>query len=84
MKNYNILKKQIIYRSTHRGTKEMDLLLGNFVKKNINTFSDLELTELDHIIKLDDEILNMWYHKENLINLVPINKVSKLLKNFKL
>ena len=33
MANNEILKKQIIYRSTHRGTKEMDLLLGNFVKK---------------------------------------------------
>ena len=84
MKNYNILKKQIIYRSTHRGTKEMDLLLGNFVKKNINSFSDLELTDLDSIIKLDDEILNKWYHKKNEINLVPNNYVSKLLKNFKL
>ena len=36
MINKEILKKQIIYRSTHRGTKEMDLLLGNFVKKYIN------------------------------------------------
>ena len=84
MKNYNNLKKQIIYRSTHRGTKEMDLLLGKFVKKNINSFSDLELIELDSIIKLDDEILNKWYHEKNQINLVPNNKVSRLLKKFKL
>ena len=35
-----ILKKQIIYRSMHRGTKEMDLLLGNFVKKHINELND--------------------------------------------
>ena len=27
MINKEILKKQIIYRSSHRGTKEMDLLL---------------------------------------------------------
>ena len=84
MKNYNNLKKQIIYRSTHRGTKEMDLLLGKFVKENINSFSDLELIELDSIIKLDDEILNKWYHEKNQINLVPNNKVSRLLKKFKL
>ena len=84
MKNYNNLKKQIIYRSTHRGTKEMDLLLGKFVKKNINSFSDLELIELDSIIKLDDEILNKWYYEKKQINLVPNNKVSRLLKKFKL
>ena len=40
MTNKDILKKKIIYRSTHRGTKEMDLLLGLFTKKNINTLND--------------------------------------------
>ena len=29
------LKKKIIYRSTYRGTKEMDKLLSSFVKKYI-------------------------------------------------
>ena len=43
MTNKELLKKQIIYRSTHRGTKEMDLLLGNFVNKNIHQFNDIEL-----------------------------------------
>ena len=39
MINKEVLKKQIIYRSTHRGSKEMDILLGNFVKKYIdNTY----------------------------------------------
>ena len=38
MTNKKILKKQIIYRSTHRGSKEMDLLLGNFVKKYVDEF----------------------------------------------
>ena len=36
MKNIDKLKKKILYRSRHRGTKEMDLLLGNFVKKYVN------------------------------------------------
>ena len=39
MTNKEILKKQIIYRSMHRGFKEMDLLLGNFVKKYIDISS---------------------------------------------
>ena len=43
MTNKEILKKKIIYRSTHRGTKEMDLLLGNFVKKYIDNFNNSEL-----------------------------------------
>ena len=46
MTNKEILKKQIIYRSTHRGTKEMDLLLGKFVKKNIDKLDTAELEDL--------------------------------------
>ena len=60
MTNKEILKKQIIYRSTHRGTKEMDILLGSFVKKNINSFEDFELIELNNLMKTDDEILRKW------------------------
>ena len=36
MTNKEFLKKKIIYIATHRGAKEMDLLLGNFVRDNIN------------------------------------------------
>ena len=37
MTTNEILKRQILYRSTHRGTKEMDLILGDFVKRYVKT-----------------------------------------------
>ena len=42
-----ILKKKLIYRAGYRGTKEMDILLSNFVNKNINSFDYNLLKELD-------------------------------------
>ena len=83
MTNKEILKKQIIYRSTHRGTKEMDLLLGNFVKKNIGKFTDSELKDLENLLEIDDEILQKWFFGKNNENLVPFNKISKMFKEFK-
>ena len=83
MTNKEILKKQIIYRSTHRGTKEMDLLLGNFVKKNIGKFTDSELKDLENLMEIEDEILQKWFFDKNNENLVPFNKISKMLKEFK-
>ena len=83
MTNNEILKKKIIYRSTHRGTKEMDLLLGNFVKKNINSFDDSELKDLNNLMLIDDEILQKWFFDKNNENLVPFNKISKMFKEFK-
>ena len=84
MTNNEILKKQIIYRSTHRGTKEMDLLLGNFVRQYINIFSDSELKDLDNLVQIEDKILQKWYFEENNGNSIPINQISRLLKKFKL
>ena len=84
MTNKEILKKQIIYRSTHRGSKEMDILLGNFVKKHIDNFNDDELKDVEQILFIEDEILYRWYFHKNNKELVPINKVSQMLKEFKL
>ena len=83
MTNKEILKKQIIYRSTHRGTKEMDLLLGNFVKKNIDKFTDSELKDLENLMEIEDEILQKWFFEKNNEDLVPFNKISKMFKEFK-
>jgi len=83
MTNKEILKKQIIYRSSHRGTKEMDLLLGNFVKKNIGKFTDSELKDLKNLIEIEDEVLKKWFFDKNNENLVPFNKISKMFKEFK-
>ncbi len=84
MTNKENLKKQIIYRSTHRGTKEMDILLGGFVKKHIDHFTDDELKELEQILVIEDEILYRWYFDKKDNNIIPNNKVSDTLKKFKL
>ena len=84
MTNKEILKKQIIYRSAHRGSKEMDILLGNFVKEHIDDFSDDDLKSLDKILSIEDEILYRWYFDKKDSDVIPDNKVSKMLKGFRL
>ena len=84
MINKEILKKQIIYRSNHRGTKEMDILLGNFVKTYINEFNDNELKDLEKLLSIEDEIIYDWYLNRNSDNSIPNTKVSLMFKNFKL
>ena len=82
--NNKILKKQIVYRSKHRGTKEMDILLSAFVSKYIEKLDFNELNDLNNILFIEDEILHKWYFEDNLNQNVPITKVSKMLKGFKL
>tara|TARA_X000001036_G_C20074995_1_gene560686 strand:- start:48 stop:302 length:255 start_codon:yes stop_codon:yes gene_type:complete len=84
MTSNKILKKQIIYRSTHRGTKELDLLLGNFVRKHIDSFDDSELIDLNKILLKEDNLIYDWYFNKKDCDEIQFNRVSKLLKNFKL
>ena len=43
-------KKKLLYRASYRGTKEMDILLTNFVKKFINIFNTDQLYELEKFL----------------------------------
>jgi len=83
MKNKELLKKQIIYSSMHRGFKEMDLLLGNFVKKHVNELKTADLRDLRDLLFLEDKIIYDWYFKKK-VDLIYKNKVTELLKKFKL
>jgi len=84
MKKKSILKKKIIYRSEYRGTKEMDLLLGKFVKKYIDEFSDKELEQLEQFLMIDDDTLLKFYlGKKNELKLKD-NKIFQLFKSFKI
>ena len=57
MNKLDSLKRKIKYRSEYRGTKEMDLLLGTFVKKYVDTLSQKELMDLYQILEIEDEII---------------------------
>ena len=84
MENIKNLKNKIIYRSKHRGTKEMDLLLGNFVVKYINTFSYNELNDLNILLNYEDEVIYDWYFKRSNKVKFPVNRVMKKFKKFKI
>ncbi|NBN62100.1 succinate dehydrogenase assembly factor 2 [Microvirga tunisiensis] len=53
-------RKRILFRTWHRGMKEMDLLLGGFTKAEIGRLSDAELDELEEIITVNDQDLYAW------------------------
>ena len=76
--NKEELKNKIIYRASYRGTREMDILMTDFVKSLINDLNLIELKELDFLVNLDDEsLINI---KNNILN----DKISftNLIKSF--
>ena len=47
-------RKRLLFRCWHRGTREMDLILGRFADAEIATLSDDELAQLEHLIEVPD------------------------------
>ena len=44
-------RKRLLFRCWHRGTREMDLILGRFADAEIARLTDDELTQLEHLIE---------------------------------
>ena len=53
-------RRRILFRATHRGTHETDLLIGGFVSPRIAAFTDAELDSLEELMELPDVDLADW------------------------
>jgi antitoxin CptB len=47
-------RKRLLFRCWHRGTREMDLILGRFADTEISVLSDADLAELERLLELPD------------------------------
>ena len=53
-------RRRLLFRSTHRGTHETDLLIGGYVAPRIESFSEAELDALEEVMELPDVDLADW------------------------
>jgi antitoxin CptB len=51
-------RARLLFRSQHRGMKEMDVVLGRFAVANIPSMSEADLAEYETLLALPD--LDMW------------------------
>ena len=79
-RNKEEIKNKIIYRSSYRGTKEMDILMTNFVKNIIDNLSHDQLIHLDEFVNYDDEVLKSLKNNESNLNINP--KLNYILEKF--
>jgi len=53
-------RRRLLFRATHRGTYENDILLGSFVRARIDAFSESDLTLLEELLELPENDLGDW------------------------
>ena len=82
MSELESLKKKLLYRSNYRGTKEMDMLLSNFVRLNIEKFPESQLYELEEFLNFEDEDIYNYYQNNISNKKIDNNSISVLLKKF--
>ncbi len=53
-------RKRLLFRSWHRGSREMDLLLGRFAERHLPTFSERQLDLFEELLEAGDPDLFAW------------------------
>jgi antitoxin CptB len=58
-------RRRASYRAHHRGTKEMDLLMGRYADARLPAFSSDELARFETFLGLPDPMLQGWVFSEH-------------------
>lgn len=53
-------RRRILYHAWHRGTRELDLLLGRFADSAIGDLTETELDEFEALMEEEDRSLFGW------------------------
>ena len=56
----DIRRRRLLFRATHRGSHETDILIGGFVRARLADFSETEMDALEEIMELPDTDLADW------------------------
>jgi antitoxin CptB len=73
-----ITRKRLAWRASHRGIKEMDLLIGGFANRRLETMGTEDLALFETILDFADQDLLAWVTGQEA---VPAQNASALLQD---
>ena len=53
-------RRRLLYRAWHRGTREMDLIMGRFADAALGGLTEAEIAELEGLVDVPDSELYAW------------------------
>jgi len=53
-------RRRLLFRATHRGTQENDLLIGRFVAARIEALDEADIAELEELLEYPENLLADW------------------------
>jgi antitoxin CptB len=76
-------RKRLLFRSWHRGTRELDLLLGGFAERYLSTFTATQLEVYEQLLEFSDPDIYLWITEAEPVPKVNQSDILTLLQNFK-
>jgi antitoxin CptB len=76
-------RKRLAFRARHRGTKEMDLLIGSFADCHVAGMNEAQLARLEALLELPEPLLAGWVTGQEAPPPEYDDDVMTLLRNFK-
>ena len=83
MQNRNIFIKKLIYRSKYTGTRETDLLLGNFAKNYLEKLNDEELLSYQELLESGDPRIWRLSIEVETTKIQKENVIIEMIKDYK-
>jgi antitoxin CptB len=56
----DVRRRRLLFRATHRGTFENDLMIGGFVRANLASLTDADMDALEALLEIPDVDLADW------------------------
>ena len=53
-------RRRLLFRATHRGTFENDLMIGGFVRAHLESLTEADLVALETVMEMPDTDLAEW------------------------
>ncbi len=75
-------RKRLIFRSWHRGTREMDLIMGNFAESAVPGMGAAELDLYEELLNTPDPDVYDWVSGQKPVPANVMNPVIEQLINY--
>jgi antitoxin CptB len=77
-------RRRLLFRSWHRGIREMDLVLGRFADVNIAKLSEPELEEYERWLEIPDQQIFAWVNGSQAVPAAIDSALFRRLRSFHL
>ena len=78
--NIDTIRKRLLIKSWRRGTKELDLILGNFSDNNISKLEMADLDLYERLLSNDDHVIYGWLFGKEESPKIFYNLIKKIQK----